>query len=159
MKKTENCLHCEKEYTPTRKGVQIFCSNSCRSRYWYLNNSLDSKSTPLSKDNKEVATISKEEIKIDKMSRSGVGNATVGTLVGNLGTDLLKNVFTKDENKPATKGDIEALKNLINTRYFLIHNVKTDVWGRKPYFDIGTGKILYHDEKANVFYLPEFELG
>jgi len=38
---------------------------------------------------------------------AGIGNATIA----NLTTDLAKTFFTRKENKPATKGDIQALLN------------------------------------------------
>jgi hypothetical protein len=59
----------------------------------------------------------------------------------------------------SNKGDIQELKDLINTRYFLAHTINPDPFGRKAYFDIGTGKILYLDVNSNSFHLPQLNLG
>ena len=55
---------------------------------------------------------------------------------------------------PATKGDLLELKNLINTRFFEVHNIPHDIYGRKAYFDMGTGNIVYYDSHQNSYLLP-----
>ena len=133
MKKTEICLHCNDDYIPKRRGVQKFCSKSCKSRYWYL------------KQNKKELIVQSEtgvvtnETKTDKMSWGGVGNSAVGTIIGNATTRLL----TPEEKKPATKKDIEELKSLISDRYLPINNLNNDPMGRLPYYDVESGDLVY----------------
>ena len=67
-------------------------------------------------------------------------------------------MFIPNENKGATKGDIQELKKLINTRYFEVHNISPDPYGKKAYFDISTSKILYYDEYHKTFELPQYNL-
>ena len=43
------------------------------------------------------------------------------------------------------QGLIQELKNLIQTRYFEVHNLPNDLNGNKPYFDMATGRIFYYD--------------
>jgi hypothetical protein len=133
MKKTEICLHCNDDYIPKRRGVQKFCSKSCKSRYWYL------------KQNKKELKLESEtgvvtnETKTDKMSWGGVGNSAVGTVLGNAATSLL----TAGDNKPATKKDIEDLKSLISDRYLPVNNLGVDGFGRRPFYDVETGNVEF----------------
>lgn len=137
MKKRETCNNCGNDYTPSRKGVQKFCSNSCRSRYWFLKQK-DKKVTE-----KDIAPISEDNIlpktKQEQISFAGVGNATAGTLIA----DGLKSVLTKSENKPATKKDIQELKDLIFQRYLPVNNMENDAIGRRAFYDIQTKHIVY----------------
>ena len=146
MKKSEICLECGADYIPTRRGVQKFCSNSCRSRYWF--NKQEKKLTknlpyPLPTPKSipvqlaEPAQLPKQ--KVEEVSLAGVGNAALGVAAVN----LLNKIATKEENMHATKNDIQKLIDLINKRYFLVHNMTADGFGRKPHFDMGTGNIIY----------------
>jgi len=133
MKKTEICLHCNDDYIPKRRGVQKFCSKSCKSRYWYL------------KQNKKELTLQSEtdvvtnETKADKMSWGGVGNSAVGTVLGNAATHFL----TPEDKKLATKKDIEDLKSLISNRYLPVNNLGVDRFGRRPFYDVETGNVEF----------------
>jgi hypothetical protein len=139
MEKTEICMHCGVDYVPTRRGVQIFCSNSCRSRYWYLKQNRNNGASLDKKKNEQVTEVVVQE-KTEKMSLAGIGNATVGVVAA----DFIKTVFTKDENKPATKKDIQDLKSMINGgRYLRVNNAKNDALGRKAFFDVETGYVVY----------------
>ena len=64
------------------------------------------------------------------MSLAGVGNAAAGTLM----VDVLKTVFTKEENKPATKKDLLDLTSKLE-RYQEIKNLTNDTFGQRPYYD------------------------
>lgn len=143
MKKQENCKHCGEQYKPNRFGVQKFCSNSCRSRYWYLKQNF-----AVTKLEKSVLPVTVEKkTKVEKMSLAGVGNAAGGATI----VEIAKNIFTPYENKPATKKDIEELKDLLrnNSGYFPVHNLSPDAFGRMPYFDLSTGNIIYFGELNN----------
>ena len=141
-KQLYTCQFCKNEFIPTRRKAQKFCSATCRSKNHHHKN----KKIITTKNEKLVEGSESEEknkIEIEKMSVSGVGNAALGTLAGNAATALAKKMFISKENEPATKRDIQELKNLINTRYFLVHNLSNDSFGRFPYFDIKTSNIVY----------------
>ena len=80
------CNYCRKEYIPKRRGVQKFCSNSCR----VGSHNLEKKK---SKTGLVPApqTVKSENTKIEEMSFAGVGNAIVGTLT----SELVKPIFLK----------------------------------------------------------------
>lgn len=121
------CQYCGKEYKPKRRYKQRFCSNSCRTRSFILKNKSVSKLYP------------KPVQKIEKMSWAGVGNAAAGTLAVN----LLSNILISEENKPATKKDINQLISFIKQRYLPVYNLPIRNDGKKPYFDMQTSSIIY----------------
>ena len=95
-----------------------------------------------------------ESDKKESMSLAGIGNAAIGSLA----VDAAIALFTKEGDKPASKADIKELKDLINKRYFAVHNIRPDGQGRKPFFDMRTGKIVYHNLHENRFDLPFMDL-
>lgn len=126
------CQYCGKDYKPNRRKKQKYCSNSCRTRAFVTKNS-----TGLSIVKKEVEK--KEPLKVEKMSLAGVGNAAAGTLAVNALTSL----FTSEENKPATRKDLQNLANNLKQRYHLIINASESIDGKKPYYDMETKTIVY----------------
>lgn len=119
------CQYCHQDYIPRKRRVQKFCSNSCRvSSHRYLNKS---KTNQLSKN---LSNSSLDKTKIDKMSLAGVGNA----MLGSVASDLLQSVFTREENKPATQGQMNQLLKKIE-RYQEIRNLSNNELGQKPYYD------------------------
>ena len=75
----------------------------------------------------------------DKMTWAGVGNAAAGTLAINLATNL----FTKEENKPATKGDIQRLLKEGMPKFILIKNIPPRSDGFRAYFDTTKQILIY----------------
>ncbi|WNH11150.1 hypothetical protein [Thalassobellus suaedae] len=139
MKKTEICLECGDDFIPKRRGVQKFCSNSCRSRHWLLKQNKTKVSKILEKQKNQLPDV-KSGNKADGMSLAGVGNAAVGVAV----VEVVKNILKTEDNKPATKNDIRELKTLINGGRFLpVNNVPKDSFGRHPYYDIETGNVVF----------------
>lgn len=126
------CEYCGKEYKPNRRQKQKYCSNSCRTRAFVIRK-IKGLNLP-STENKNT-----EEKKIETMSWAGVGNAAAGTLAVNLATSI----FTKEENKPATKKDIKEVKNLLMTRYHNIKNVPNRSDGARPFYDVQTQSMVY----------------
>ena len=126
------CQYCSKEYKPNRRQKQKYCSNSCRTRAFVIRK-IKGLNLP-STENKNT-----EEKKSETMSWSGVGNAAAGTFAVNIATNL----FTKEENKPATKKDIKEVKNLLMTRYYSIKNVPNRPDGARPFYDLQTQSIVY----------------
>lgn len=147
------CKHCNKEFRPTRRGVQKFCSNSCRSSHHQCNTRLTQKLlnslTTKNKTNGEIEKFKSEgkkneNEKKEEMSLAGIGNAAAGTAF----VDTLKHLLTPENNKPATKGDLLKLANHLN-RYHRIKDLEPNIFGHFPYLDIKTG---------NRIYLPEVSL-
>lgn len=130
-KYTYNCNYCGVEYIPKRRYKQKYCSNSCRVNAFTQRNK---SRLGLSKPKTEELLRPK-----DKMSWSGVGNAAVGTLA----TNIVTNIFTKEENKPATKGDIQKLMGRGLNRFLQIKNVPPRQDGARAYFDTQQQIIIY----------------
>jgi len=101
------CEYCQKEFIPTRRKIQKYCSDSCRSTNHQYKKRLLSKSDVLVDVDKEKNNSIE---RIEKLSWAGVGNSIGGSLVA----DRLKKTLTKHENWPATKKDLEELKKMIS---------------------------------------------
>ncbi|QXP71276.1 hypothetical protein H0I29_04090 [Polaribacter sp. R2A056_3_33] len=127
------CNYCRKEYIPKRRGVQKFCSNSCR----VGSHNLEKKK---SKTGLVPApqTVKSENTKIEEMSFAGVGNVIVGTFT----SELVKSIFTKEENKPATKGDLKLISSKLE-RFQIIKNMNPNFNGQKAYYDNEQKIIVY----------------
>jgi hemolysin activation/secretion protein len=126
------CDYCRKEFLPTRRKIQKFCSNSCRSKSHHQKTKI---SKAVSISNSEATS---QKTSIDQMSLSGVGNAAAGITAVN----ALTAIFTKEENKPATKKDIQNLASKIQ-RYHRVKNMQPDFSGQLPYFDMELGFLVY----------------
>ena len=130
------CQYCGKDYKPNRRKKQKYCSNSCRTRAFVTKNS-----TGLSIVKKD--TEKKEPLKVEKMSLAGVGNAAAGALAIQLATNL----FTSEENKPATKKDLQNLIGSLKQRYHPVMNIPITQDGSKAYYDMETKNIIYLKSK------------
>ncbi|WP_417195513.1 hypothetical protein [Bizionia sp.] len=128
---TYDCKYCGAKYTPKRRFKQKYCSNSCR-----VNAFNKRKQTEQSLPDKEKTQ--KDSAK-KGMSWSGIGDAAVGTLATNLATSL----FTKEENKPATKGDIQKLLNGGINNLILVKNIPVRMDGTRTYFDTIKQILIY----------------
>ena len=126
------CQYCGTDYKPNRRKKQKYCSNSCRTRAFQIRNPQLGLTIPAEEKKPEA-------LKIDRMSFAGVGNAAVGTFAVNTLTRLL----TIEENKPATKKDLQNLLKNLNNRYHPILNIPTRHDGAKPYYDLDTKTIIY----------------
>ena len=128
-----NCKYCFKEFEPKRRRVQKFCSDSCRSKNHHEKNSAKKLSEPeIAQNDKPTAN------KAEKMSLSGVGDATAGTLVA----DGIKYLATPAQKRNATKADIAYLASKIK-RYHKIVNLPPNEQRKTPYFDLETNKVIY----------------
>lgn len=126
------CNFCGVYYIPKRRFVQRFCSDSCRSLNHIKNKNKKVISAPINDDKTNP-------VQIDKMSWSGVGNAAAGTVAVN----VLTNIFTKEENKPATKKDTDEIKNLLSLQPHPIKNYPNRFDGARPFYDMTTQSIVY----------------
>lgn len=138
------CEYCHKEYIPKRRGVQKYCSNSCRSNACRVRNQ---EKTITSKTDSIIPLIESNQQK-DQMSLSGVGNATAGAILAN----TLKSAFTKEDNKPATKGDIKIMTEKLRGRYHLVKNMEPNLNGEQPYFDLQENIVIYFSTADNIFH-------
>lgn len=144
------CEFCQSKFKPNRRKVQRFCSSTCRVKNHQHKNSIDKPNVSIT----NIATVETELIetsilkpkknKVEKISAAGIGNAAAGSLVADGVKAIAKNIFGLTHNDPATKGDIQELKNLLNKRYFKIQNMEPR-WedGAIPYFDITTSSVVY----------------
>jgi hypothetical protein len=144
------CEYCQKEFIPKRRKVQKYCSNSCRSRSYQLKNKntkinivpppiTNFNDSPILAEVVDQTEIKEKTNKNESMSLSGVGNSTAGTLIA----DGLKSLLTSQKNKPATKSDLENLKEVILGRYHPIKNLPPKLDGTKPFYDIIINEVIY----------------
>jgi hypothetical protein len=87
----------------------------------------------------------KKPVQIEKMSLAGFGNAAAGTLAVKLATNL----FTSQESKPATKGDMKNLLASLKQRYHPIKGTPMRPDGSKPFYDIQTQTVVYQKKTIN----------
>jgi endonuclease III-like uncharacterized protein len=71
------------------------------------------------------------------MSWAGVGNAAAGTAAVNIA-----HLFTRDENKPATKKDIKEIKQLFITQHHHIKKCRIDMMVL-AFYDLQTKNLVY----------------
>lgn len=139
------CEFCQTRFIPKRRKVQKFCSPSCRSKNHHHKNKVVKGALAKVNPNQVLQEIEKFNTKkysVDKMSISGVGNAAAGALAVE-GAKTIVNAFKSDNNKPATKGDIEKIIKMMNQRYLPIVNMKPNVWNQKPFYDRKTQTLKY----------------
>ncbi|MBC7493871.1 MAG: hypothetical protein H7221_02605 [Flavobacterium sp.] len=78
-------------------------------------------------------------VQVEKMSLVGVANAAAGTVAVN----VLTNIFTKEENKPATKKDIDNLLIKLKQRHYPIQNIPQRQDGSRAFYDLQNQIIVY----------------
>ena len=127
------CGYCKKKFIPKRRKVQRFCSASCRVRSHQDKNKNISLTKPVTLEK------SKDKTKIDTISTAGVVNAALGYGLVKLG----KSIFTPEHQKSATKGDLKSLELKLVKRYHLVKNHRPHADGRRVYFDLLEGKLVY----------------
>ena len=138
------CAYCAVDFVPKRRRVQKYCSNSCRSKAYHLQKNgpplqgVTGGGTPPEKESDNQP---------EKMSLAGVGNAAAGTAA----VTILANLLTKEENKPATKADLQKIVQHLN-RYHRIENLERDALGRFPYYDMSKNILVYFSEKTFVMH-------
>ena len=132
------CKYCFKEFEPTRRRIQKYCSNTCRSKAYHARQSTATSAK------EEILETTKESIppkktKIESVSLAGIGNAAGGTIAA----DALKSIVTSFDDKPATKGDLKKLKEQILGRYHIINNLAPRYDGALAYYDMETNMVIY----------------
>jgi DNA-directed RNA polymerase subunit RPC12/RpoP len=133
------CQYCGKEFKPNRRHKQKFCSNSCRVNSFNKNKVKDA----VVKTIKGVET--EKPLQIEKMSLAGFGNAAAGTLAVKLAT----NIFTSQESKSATKGDLKNLLASLKQRYHPIRGLPIRPDGSTAFYDMQTQTVVYQKKTIN----------
>ena len=131
------CQYCGKDYKPNRRKKQIYCSNSCRTRAFQIRK----------KAAHQLSIINSEkriEKKSESMSWAGVGNAAAGNLAANIAVNL----FTANENKPATKKDIQNLASSLKQRYHVVKNIPIRHDGFRAFYDMISQSIIYQKNQT-----------
>lgn len=141
MKDTQfyTCTYCYKEFEPKRRRVQKFCSNTCRSKAHHFKKTKDKSLTTLVTSKNVLIQKPQEINKPERISAAGIGNAALGTIAVN----TAKALFTSEDNKSATKGDLKRLAAEINGRYHLVKNMSPRFDGALAYFDMETQFVEY----------------
>lgn len=129
------CKYCFKEYEPKRRRVQIYCSNTCRSKAYHARkiNSITTQT------DQGIVPLDTPTLQQESMSLAGIGNAAAGVLA----VEGVKRLLTKEENKPATKKDLAQLVEKLSNRYHLVKNMNPNMNGEYPYFDMVEGVVVY----------------
>ena len=134
------CDYCHNEFEPTRRRVQKYFSNTCRSKaYHYRKTASNTLPTSQLKNDNISTTTAPAQTKSESMSTAGIGNAAAGNILA----DGLKALLTSSENKPATKKDIADLKALFTNRYLPINNLAKNQFGQSPFYDMDTKNVVY----------------
>ncbi len=141
MEKKYYCEYCGDQYVPKRRGVQRFCSTSCRTLQWRKDKAVKREQLLPDATLNESQTLkaTENELRKESISIAGDANAAIGTAA----VDLVKNIFTPKDDMPATKRDIQEVKALLKDRYFPVRNINKDAYGRLAYYDIETGNLIY----------------
>lgn len=138
------CAYCFKEFEPKRRRIQKFCSNTCRSKAFHARKQKNNSQDKLF----EIPSGIQPTTNNDKITLAGIGNATAGTLLA----EGLKNILTKEDNKPATKGDFKKLIEIMRYRYLPIKNLPQNRIGQKPYYDVLENNVIYLSNADNTYH-------
>lgn len=134
------CNYCQKEYVPKRRGIQKFCSNSCRSRSHQIKKKT---SNYLAKTKSELKEKEQQQNQYQpKVNLPDITNTVIGVTI----VELIKNALASFQNKTVTKADIQRLENIVKNnsqRYFLVKNQNMRYYGKFPYFDIETQTVVH----------------
>ena len=132
------CDYCSNTFTPKRRGIQRFCRASCRASSHNKN-----KKQTLSGPSKELSKTENKTSESEKMSWTGIKNATAGALLADGIKHAIKTIVNNKEDDPATKKDLANLISTLKGRYFPIKNAPIRADGAKPFYDIQTQTCVY----------------
>jgi hypothetical protein len=129
------CEYCSKEYMPRRRKIQKYCSNTCRVKAHF-----QKKERIKSKHETGVSnTVTSDKKQKEKINLAGIGNAAIA----NVATDTLKKLFTHEDSRPATKGDLNKLIAQFKNRYEKIENMPRRLDQTEAYFDNERKEVVY----------------
>ncbi|MFV8226221.1 hypothetical protein [Christiangramia aquimixticola] len=129
------CNYCGEEYKPKKRGTQKFCKTSCRVNSHKLKKKIENIPAPQLPNPENNTGNSYEET----VNAAGVINSALGNGLAN----GIQAVFTKNENQPATKKDIQNLLTQIQERYKPIKNMRPNPDSTMPFYDMVQKMVLY----------------
>jgi len=129
------CNYCSKDYVPRRRKLQKYCSNTCRVKAHFQKN----KQVIIKEENNLPIKVASNKTEKEKINLAGIGNAAIA----NVATDALKKLFTHEDNKPATKGDLKKMIAQFKNRYEKIENIPRRPDETEAYFDNVEKRIVY----------------
>lgn len=135
------CFYCHKEYRPTKRGKQKYCSTSCRVAHFNANKKLKNLST-IENTSKEIATETKKDT--PKVNLPDITNAAIG----HAASSAIISMFTPKNQKAVTKQDLENFKaNYNGGRYRPVLNCPPNEIGQTAYFDLEKNEVIFSYQK------------
>jgi len=141
------CELCKKEFEPTKRGIQRFCSRKCGQNHNYHKNKKAKINKINNPFNQVEAKNTKETTKIDQVSGAGVANGLIANVITEGAKYVIKKANETPNNTLATKKDLEEIKNQFGNRYRLIEKYKLGPNGEPHYFDLETNEIVYFPKR------------
>jgi hypothetical protein len=129
------CEYCSIEYIPRRRKIQKYCSSTCRVKAHFQKN----KAVECKQETGLSTTVNRDSKHKEKINMAGIGNAAIA----NVATDALKKLFTHEDNKPATKGDLKKMIAQFKNRFEKIQNMPKQLDQTEAYFDHETKEVVY----------------
>ncbi|MCG8253185.1 hypothetical protein [Tenacibaculum finnmarkense] len=126
MKNIKICPHCNKEFE-SNHARRIYCSDSHRVSAYNKKKgfrvALVAPSDPFESEiiNKGLSGVNNNASNL-KEPKNQFGSQVGAATLGSLAAELALNVFTKDENKPATKKDLMEVFRILQENQFSLHN-------------------------------------
>ncbi|WP_233886201.1 hypothetical protein [Tenacibaculum piscium] len=126
MKNIKICPHCNKEFESNHVR-RIYCSDSHRVSAYNKKKGFrvalvapaDSFESEII--NKGLSGVNNNASNL-KEPKNQFGSQVGASTLGSLAAELALNVFTKDENKPATKKDLMEVFRVLQENQFSLHN-------------------------------------
>ena len=139
----ENCQNCGKTYIPKRRGVQKYCTTSCRSRAYQLRKSAGLKKPSIPSENRT------NEVKNESPSATINAASIMNAFIAAFGYDAIKGLLTPAGSKTVTRNDLDKLIEKIDQRYIPIRNVPMRSDGTYAFCDKKTESLVYLKVKKN----------
>jgi hypothetical protein len=149
MKTAKICKHCD-EYFESRRSNHIYCSGSCKTKASYKRNGykyvsghyekdalvpkVEGSSLPANMDVIESIKLLETKIesieKTPKIDGASISNSAIGSAAADATVFAMKKLLAPNL-LPATKGDVDSLKNELNELKKMIQNNSTN---KLPFF-------------------------
>lgn len=134
------CHYCGVEYLPKRRNKQKYCSNSCRV------NAFNVRKNAKTKPSSNLETVSRNKpTEVEKISMAGIGNTAIANVITHFG----KAVLLSDENKPATKNDLDQMLIKLNQRFVPVRNAPSLNNGTYAFYNRKTETVVYLKTQKN----------
>jgi len=131
------CELCYKEYEPTKRGIQRFCSSQCRKKsHYHLKK--NKSNLPVIPKTSPILQSNNKKNEIERISLSGVGNSYLGALGAMATIEAGKKFLSHQEPKKE--------ENSINKRFIPVLNIPNGPRNGKPYFDLEKQHLIYEPD-------------